>query len=79
MSYLHLVINHGCPIWTPLGLEKLSSQSAAQASLQGLKDTDTHSTQALSSVATGLVLGEESGECGNPGPQNQKEDHLSSS
>lgn len=40
MSYLHLVINHGCPIWTPLGLGKLSSQSAAQASLQGLKDTD---------------------------------------
>lgn len=44
MSYLHLVINHGRPIWTPLGLGKLSSQSAGQASLQGLKDTDTQST-----------------------------------
>lgn len=61
MSYLHLVINHGCPIWTPLGLGKLSSQSAAQASRQGLKDTDTHSTQPLSRVATGLALGGESG------------------
>lgn len=46
MSYLHLVINHGCPIWTPLGLGKLSSQSAGQASLQRLKDTDTQNTAA---------------------------------
>lgn len=71
MSYLHLVINHGCPIWTPLGLEKLSSPSEGQAHSKGSRTQIPIVPQPLSRVATGLALGGESGKDGNPGPQNQ--------